>query len=155
MQNPVMQNRVDHPITAPLPLRTFAISAAAAVIGAVLVVLASAQGWPILVAVFGWLLLAGAIALAVVALVLVRLSRVDFVFDDQGFRISGRSGTVEGRWDQVEQVATAAGGHRISFLGDPDRHVVSPAPESDPRVQAMVADLKRRLDNSRGYRPLD
>lgn len=144
----------EHVLTSPPPTRAYAIAAGCAVLGAVLLVAGSSGGWPIGVVALGGVVLAFGIVLALAALILVRRSRASFAFDADGYRITGPGGTVTGRWDRTRQVTMSAGGHRIGLLGEPDRHVLSPAPASDPRARAMLADLKERLDADRGYRPL-
>ncbi len=137
-------------LTPPLPLRAVAVAAALAVVGAVLIVLPAALRLPVAMAVAGWVLLVGAVALLVVAAVSWRRMRVVVEFTDEGYQITGPDSHEEGVWADVTKVTQAP--TSLTIHHGPDRRVrlVSHRGVTAELVH-LVGDLTRRLDASRGY----
>ncbi len=139
-----------HVLTPPLPLRAVAVSAAMAVVGAALIVLAAILRLTVALTVVGWILLAGAVALLVMAAVSWRRMRVTVEFTDEGYLITGPESREEGSWADVTKVTQAP--TSLTIHHGPDRRVrlVSRRGVTAELVH-LVGDLTRRLDASRGY----
>ena len=142
-----------HVLTPPLPLRAVAVAAALAVVGAVLIVLPAALRLPVAMAVAGWVLLVGAVALLVVAAVSWRRMRVRVEFSDEGYLISGPDAQEQGSWADVTKVTQAP--TSLTIHHGPERRVrlVSHRGVTAEMVH-LTGDLTRRLDASRGYTQL-
>ncbi len=142
-------------LSARPPVRALAITAVTAVVGAALVVVASALDWPTAFAVIGVVLLALAFALAVLAFVLVAQLRVAVQVDAETLTIARGSQRTVLAWSDVREVALR--GRRVVLLlkGDSAQAVsiVNPRGPTDPTFLALLRALQRQLDDDRGYRP--
>ncbi|MFT3859892.1 YcxB family protein [Micropruina sp.] len=144
-----MSSRV-HVLTPPLPLRAFGVAALLAVAGAALTVTSSAARLPTVLTVMGWILLAGAVALCVVAANSWRRMRVRVELSDDGYVIDGPDAHEQGRWADVTKVTQT-----------PTTLVIHHGPEHRVRLVSrrgvtaelihLTGDLARRLDANRGY----
>ena len=152
---------VSNPNPAPLqrftlnaspPVRPLAIAAGTAVVGAVLLVLASVKGLPLAVSVLGGLLLVLGVALALTALVLTTRLRTEVRLYPAAITVLRRGQERSVSWREVREVSLDH--PRLSLLTD-DRAtglvVVNPRQASDPRFGALVAQVQQRLDADRGY----
>ncbi|MGA4670488.1 hypothetical protein ACPCG0_11970 [Propionibacteriaceae bacterium Y1923] len=137
-----------------LPLRAFVLAAVVSVVGALVAVLAGANGWPAAVFVGGMVLLVAAVLLVGAAVISMRSMRTFVDLDDEGFHIHGPGVDKRGEWAEVTRVALADDGARLVFShGEVERtHLWCPGGATDPEFQALTRDLVTRLDRSRGYR---
>jgi hypothetical protein len=140
-------------LAAPPPVRSLAISAGAAVIAAVMIVLGSALNLPLVVAAAGIGLLIFAVVLAVVALVLTAQLRTTLVLDPESITIiKGRRRRVV-PWSVIDIVRRQ--GPRLLLItkpeGGPDPSVLNPGTATDATFDALIAEIQRRLDADRGY----
>jgi len=143
-------------LTAPLPVRSLAISAGAAVIAAAMIVLGNALDLPQLIVIAGVGLMIFAVLLAVVALVLTRRLRTTLILDATSITIlNGRRRQVL-QWSMIEVVRRQ--GSRLLLITKPeggcDVTVVNPRAESDATFAALIAEIQKRLNTDRGYRQI-
>ena len=139
-------------LTAPPPVRALAIAAGLTVIGAGTLVLGSAFGWPVGVAVAGIVLLGLGVGLAVAALILTARARTVIRADDQQLTVlrSGRSESA--RWASIGEVLLV--GPRLTLRDQQGRTalvVLNRRARTDPAFVALSAEIARRLDADRGY----
>jgi hypothetical protein len=161
-------------LTAPLPVRSLAISAGAAVIAAAMIVLGNALDLPQFIVIAGVGLMIFAVLLAVVALVLTRRLRTTLILDATSITIlNGRRRQVlqwsmievvslNGRrrqvlqWSMIEVVRRQ--GSRLLLItkpeGDRDVTVFNPRAESDATFATLIAEIQKRLNTDRGYRQI-
>jgi hypothetical protein len=140
-------------LAAPPPVRSLAISAGAAVIAAVVIVLGGALDLPEAVTVAGVALLIFAVVLAVVALVLTARLRTTLVLDSESITIiKGRRRRVVS-WSMIDIVRQK--GPRLSLITKPeggaDPTVLNPGTATDATFDALIAEIGRRMDADRGY----
>ena len=141
-------------LAAPPPVRSLAISAGAAVIAAVLIVLGSALDLPEVVTVGGVVLLILAVVLAVIALVLTARLRTTLLLDAEAITIiKGRRRRVL-PWSMIDLVRRK--GPRLLLITKPeggaDATVLNPGTATDATFDELIAEIGRRLDADRGYR---
>ena len=141
-------------LTAPLPVRSLAISAGAAVIAAAMIVLGNALDLPQFIVIAGVGLMIFAVLLAVVALVLTRRLRTTLILDPTSITIlNGRRRQVL-PWSMIEVVRRQ--GSRLLLITKPgsgsDVTVINPRAETDATFCALIAEIQRRLNADRGYR---
>jgi hypothetical protein len=141
-------------LTAPLPVRSLAISAGAAVIAAAMIVLGNALDLPQFIVIAGVGLMIFAVLLAVVALVLTRRLRTTLILDATSITIlNGRRRQVL-QWSMIEVVRRQ--GSRLLLVTKPeggrDVTVFNPRAESDATFAALIAEIQKRLNTDRGYR---
>jgi hypothetical protein len=146
--------KVRFTLTAPPPVRSLAISAVAAVMAAVVIVLGSALDLPHAVTIAGVGLMIFALALAVVALVLTARLRTAFILDSESITIiKGRRRRVV-RWSMID-IVRGQGPRLLLFTkpeGGSDVTVVNPSAATDTTFSALIAEIQKRLDADRGYR---
>jgi len=137
-------------LTPPLPLRAVGLAALLAVVGAGLIVARSAAALPVGLAVIGWVLLVGAVALIVVAWTSWRRMRVRIELSDDGYVIDGPDSHEEGRWADVTKVTQTP---TTLVLHHRDEHRVRLVSQRGVTAELvhLTGDLARRLDASRGY----
>lgn len=140
-----------HVLKPRVAVRAFVVAAALAVGGAGLAVGAAAAGWPWWVVAVGVLALAGALALVGAATASVRRHRVTIELSPDGYRVVEPTRVREGRWADVTKV-TGAPGRITLHHGDDGRVQLFVPPERMAELDAVAADIGRRLDRSRGYR---
>ena len=143
-------------LTAPPPVRSLAISAAAAVMAAVMIVLGSVLDLPQVIMIAGVGLMIFAVILAVVALVLTVRLRTTLVLDPKSITIiNGRRRQVV-PWSMIDVVRQQ--GARLLLITKPeggsDLTVLNPRAETDATSSALIAELQKRLNADRGYRKL-
>jgi hypothetical protein len=141
-------------LTAPPPVRSLAISAVAAVLGAVGIVLGSALELPQAVTIAGIGLMIFAVALAVVALVFTARLRTALILDSESISvIKGRRRRVV-PWSMIDIVRSQ--GPRLLLITKPeggsDVTVVNPRAATDATFSALITEIQKRLDADRGYR---
>jgi hypothetical protein len=138
-------------------VRSLAISAGAAVIGAATIVLGSALDLPRVVPIAGVGLMIFAVALAVLALVLITRLRTTLVLDPESITIiKGRRRRVV-PWSTIDTVRRQ--GPRLLLITKPeggasDATVVNPGAETDATFSALIAEIQKRLNADRGYRQI-
>ena len=147
----VQQARFD--LAASPPVRSLAISAVAAVIAAVTIVLGAALDLPLAVTVAGISLMIFAIVLAAAALVLTRRLRTTLLLDPKSITIiNGRRRRVV-PWSTIDSVRQQ--GPRLLLISKPDggagATVVNPRTEADATFEALLGEIQQRLDADRGY----
>ncbi|WP_203567919.1 hypothetical protein [Aestuariimicrobium ganziense] len=135
-----------------LPVRAFLVSAVLTMVGAGLLVAALSSRWHIAAVVAAAVVLAAGVVLLAMALISMRTLRMKITFDDDGYRIKGPGSDVTGAWRDVTKVVQTDEGARLVFHhGEVRRtHLWCPGGADDPQMQALTADLGRRLDHSRG-----
>jgi hypothetical protein len=131
-----------------------AISAVAAVMAAVMTVLSSALDLPRAVTVAGISLMIFAIMLAAAALLLTRRLRTTLILDRESITIiNGRRRRVL-PWSTIDRVRQL--GPRLVLITKPDggadATVVNPRTETDATFEALLGEIRQRLDADRGYR---
>jgi hypothetical protein len=141
-------------LTAPPPVRSLAISAVAAVLAAVDIVLGSALELPQAVTIAGVGVMIFAISLAVVALVLTARLRTTLILDSESIAIiKGRRRRVV-PWSMIDTVKRR--GPRLLLITKPgggsDVTVVNPRAATDATFSALITEIQKRLDADRGYR---
>lgn len=135
------------------PLRAFALAAVLAVAGAALVVAAKIWSWHMAVIIVGVLLLVGSMGLITSALRVPLGLTVRVAFSEDGYSVEKAGQVRTGRWSEVTRV-TSEPGHITFHLADEQRFHLLFAHEAREQQPELEADITRRLDNSRGYRPL-
>ncbi|HJY46782.1 MAG TPA: hypothetical protein VJ301_19375 [Propionibacteriaceae bacterium] len=143
-------------LTAPPPVRSLAISAAAAVMAAVMIVLGSVLDLPQVIMIAGVGLMIFAVLLAVVALVLTVRLRTTLVLDPKSITIiNGRRRQVV-PWSMIDVVRRQ--GSRLLLITKPedgsDLTLLNPRAETDATFSALIAEIQKRLNADRGYRKL-
>lgn len=139
-----------------LPVRAFVLAAVLSIVGAALVVLASAQSWPNWSVGLGVFVIALGIALLLLAVGTLRTNRVQVDLDDEGYHIHGAGLERSGTWKSVTKAAVADDGARLILShGEVTRtHIWCPMGGQDPQMKALVVEVAQRLDASRGYTQL-
>jgi hypothetical protein len=137
-------------------VRSLAISAGAAVMAAVMIVLGSVLDLPQVIMIAGVGLMIFAVILAVVALVLTVRLRTTLVLDPKSITIiNGRRRQVV-PWSMIDVVRQQ--GARLLLITKPeggsDLTVLNPRAETDATSSALIAELQKRLNADRGYRKL-
>jgi hypothetical protein len=135
-------------------VRSLAISAAAAVVAAAMIVLGSALDLPQVIVIAGVGVLIFAVVLAVVALVLTVRLRTTLVLDPKSIAIiNGRRQQVV-PWSMIDVVRQH--GARLLLITKPeggsDLTVLNPRAETDATFSALIAEIQKRLNADRGYR---
>jgi hypothetical protein len=141
-------------LAAPPPVRSLAISAGTAVVAAVMIVLGSALDLSQVVAAAGVGLLIFAVVLALAALVLTARLRTTLVLDPESITIiKGRRRRIVS-WSMIDTVKRQ--GPRLLLItkaeDGTDASVLNPGPATEATFDALIAEIKRRLDADRGYR---
>jgi Bacterial PH domain len=137
-------------------VRSLAISAGAAVMAAVMIVLGSVLDLPQVIMIAGVGLMIFAVILAVVALVLTVRLRTTLVLDPKSITIiNGRRRQVV-PWSMIDVVRRQ--GSRLLLITKPeggsDLTVLNPRAETDATFSALIAEIQKRLNADRGYRKL-
>jgi hypothetical protein len=138
------------------PLRGLAISAAAVLVGVVVMVAATEFGWP---APLTWLALALVVAGAVIgvaAWVSARRLRSEIVVRETGITVAGVRGRTTLPWSAVDRV-TAIDNQLVLIRKDdgPQVLIVNPRGAREPSYVRLVTAIRRRMDDDRGYRTLN
>jgi hypothetical protein len=142
-------------LAPPPPVRSLAISAVAALIGAALIVLTGALDLAQAV-LAGIAIMIFAIALAAVALVLTVRLRTTLILNHQSITIIRRKRRRVLDWSMIDSVTQR--GARLILVTKPDggaeATVLNPRAADDPTFTALAAEIGRRLDADRGYQRL-
>ncbi len=135
------------------PSRGYAIAAVLSLAGAVLIVIAAAQGWA-----NGWIalfavILAFGIALALTATWSMIRMRLYVDLDAEGYHIHGAGQDRRGSWAKVTKAALTETRSRLTlYHGQVGRtHIVRPGVGDPQEMDDLAADVARRLDADRGY----
>ena len=143
-------------LAPPPPVRSLAISAIAGLIAVVMIVLRTALDLPAAVTIAAIVVMIFATALALVALVLTVRLRTTLILDSRSITIIRRRRRVVVPWSRIDQVKMQ--GARVLLItkpeDDPDAAVVNPRGSNDATFAALVAEIQRRLNADRGYRPI-
>lgn len=134
------------------PIRAFALSAGAAVLGMGMMVVWGMVDRPVALLVVALVLLLAGVALALAALVLDRRLRSSVVVGEETVTlIRGQRSDVL-RWSEIDRVSLH--GPRVLFLGKDGltTQLVNPRSGADPQFLTVVAAIRAKLDNSRGYK---
>lgn len=148
--------RTEYLLQARPPVRAFVIAAVVTLIGAIMVVVSLQNSWHVAFTVLFALLIVGGIGLALAGARSMKSHQVRVVFDDDGYQITGRDASRDGRWAEVTKVTQTDDGHHVTiYHGTVTRtHLLCPLGLDDPQLQRLITDMAARLDHSRGYRPL-
>jgi hypothetical protein len=143
-------------LAPPPPVRSLAISAVAALIAVVMIVLRSALDLPAALSIAAIVVMIFAIVLALVALVLTVRLRTTLILDSRSITIIRRRHRTVVSWSRIDRVKMQ--GARLLLItepeDDPDVAVVNPRGSDDATFAALVAEIQRRLNADRGYRPI-
>lgn len=132
------------------PVGAFLVASAASIIGALLVVLTSAQSWHWIVSVIGVLLIVAGLVLTGFGVWAVYRLRVRATFDATGYNITSQRGVVDGTWIDVQKV-TLSGPRLVIERRDGDTHeVLTPLGDQDPLAERMLQDMTLRLHKRYG-----
>jgi Bacterial PH domain len=141
-------------LTAAPPIRTLAIAALVAIVGAALMVGSRALSLGPVVLVVGAAGLAFAIALALAGVILASRLRSTLVLDTDGITLVRGRRTERLPWSDIESVRLT--GPRLTFLTKTASgtavSVINPRGRTDPVFAALVTAIRDRLDVDRGYR---
>lgn len=132
------------------PVRAFAVAAVGALLGAFLLVLALVEGWHVVVAVLGGLLLAAGLALLIVAYLSMQRLAVHLSLDESGYRLVGPGGRHDGRWADVSKVTQSEDGTHVTIYHGPVRRTHLLFARDDDALAAVLNDIRARLQAARG-----
>lgn len=137
---------------APPPVRALAIAAGFEVVGAVLLVLWGAADLPLVVAVLGGVALAFGTVLLVAALLLTHRLRTEVRLEPDAITVVRGTARRSVPWAVVTGVTLQHPRLDVS-TADPAEGVivVNPRTEGDPLFGALLAAIRQRLDDDRGY----
>ena len=137
-------------IQPPPAVRAYGLAALLAVLGAALIVLASANAWPVVFPALGVLLLVLGVALIALAVLAGRRAQVIVALDERGYTIRDSSGPREGAWSDITQVTRGPG--RLTFHDRNGHGFLLRDPATDPGLlDRLAADVSAHLDRDRGY----
>lgn len=142
-------------LNAPPPVRPLAIAAGTVVVAAVLLVVWGSLELPVALAALAVLLLVLGVALAVAALVLAARLRTEVCLDATAITVVHRRQERSVSWREVTEVSLAH--PRLSLItGERTTSLmlVNPRRPDDPVFNALVDQVRQRLDGNRGYRDL-
>ena len=152
-----MSESIDRPtarrfdLSAVPPLRALAISAGAALV-AIVALVVWGQTDLLLVLILGLAVLLFAIIWVAVALLLTRRLRTTVVLAAEAITVVRGRETRDQPWADIEHVDLV--GPRLTFTvkGDADDLVViNPRTANDTTFMTMLAEIRQRLDADRGY----
>ena len=155
MSTPLPARDARFVLAAPPPVRALAISAGLVVVGVVLLVLTSANRWPVGILVLSVVLAVLGVALGLTALVLTRRIRSVVLSTNDGITVEHDGGRRTLRWSEVGEVRIV--GHRLVLTrkaGEGSVSVLNPRMRANPTFLALMADVQQRLDADRGYSSL-
>ena len=152
MSAPLPARRARFVLAAPPPARALAISAALVVVGVLLLVLTSANAWPVGVLVLAVVLAVLGVALALTALVLTRRSRSTVLTTADGITVEHGRTRSSLLWSEVGGARVV--GHRLLLSrkeGEGSVSVLNPRMRANPTFLALMSEVQQRLDADRGY----
>ena len=132
------------------PVRTLALAAAFAVVGAVFVVAPEAFSWDVITRFIGLGFLVVCVLLLALAGFAMSRGRMRIELDDAGYRIEGGTGARPGNWADVVRV-TRAEGQIVLYDRDGAATVLGRPRGGLGDLDSLGTDIARRLDASRGY----
>lgn len=148
-------------LAAPPPVRALAISAGLVVVGVLLLVLTSANGWAVGVLVLSVVLVLLGVVLALTALVLTRRIRSVVLSTPDTITVEHGGGRHALRWSEVGEVKVV--GHRLVLTRKGNQvgeeglgsvSVLNPRMRANPTFLALMNEVQQRLDADRGYSSL-
>ena len=155
MSTPTPAREARFVLAAPPPVRALAISAGLVVVGILLLVLTSANGWAVGVLVLAVVLVVLGLGLALTALVLTRRIRSVVLSNADTITVEhGRDRHVLA-WSEVGEVRVV--GHRLVLgrkAAEGSVSVLNPRMRANPTFLALMAEVQQRLDADRGYSAL-
>lgn len=131
------------------PVRAFVIAAVGALLGALLLVLAIAQGWHLVVAILGGVLLAAGVALLIVAFMSMQRLAVHLTLDDDGYRLVGPGDDHEGEWADVSKVTQSEDSVHVTIYHGSVRRTHLLFSRPDAEIDRVLDDIKERLESRR------
>jgi len=136
------------------PVRAFALGAIVSMVGAGVTVLAASQGWSSVVVILGVVVMVAGLALVVGGIVSMWTMRVFVDLDEEGFHIHGPGVDARKAWKGVTKVSLSGDESHVVFAhGEVERtHLFCPSGPGDEQFEALLADISKHLDRSRGYR---
>ena len=141
-------------LTGPPPVRTLAIAALVAMVGAALMVGSRGLGLGPVVLVLGIAALGFALALALVGVILVSRLRAILVLDTEGITLIRGRRTDRLSWSDIDSVDLE--GQRLIFRTKRASRtrvsVINPRGRTDQTFTSLVKAIRIRLDANRGYR---
>ena len=136
------------------PVRALAITAVAALLGALLVVLSQVLELGLVPVIIGGALLFFAVSLGLISALLVARLRSTVLLDAEAIRVVKGRRTRRVPWSAVDHVMLK--GPRLTLVTKPDQGedvtVVNPRTPTDPTFLSLVAAVQGRLNADRGYR---
>lgn len=143
-----------HVIKPRPPVRAFVISAAADLLGAVLLVAAMKQGWHTVLVVLGVILFVAGSALMVMAFGSVNRLAVRLTLDDDGYRLVGPSVDHSGKWEDVSKVTQSQEGSHVTIYHGVVRrtHLLFPGGDR-AQIDEVLTDIRARLAAAKGRPP--
>ena len=121
-------------------------------VGVLLLVLASANAWPVGVLVLAVVLAVLGVALGLTALVMTRRIRSTVLSTADGISVEHAGQRSSLRWSEVGGVRVV--GHRLLLSrkeGEGSVSVLNPRMRANPTFLALMAEVQQRLDADRGY----
>lgn len=157
MSNPA-QSPLDYSrffLQARVPIRAYVISALASLVGAVAVVAWLALDWPVVLGVLAIIVMTFGLGVSVATLLSSSRFQTTVIIErDTVTLVNGRRRRVL-NWTEVADVTTTGPYLIFTPKGDGRREVVlfDPRQTDTAMFTDLIANLRRRLDASRGYRP--
>ena len=133
------------------PLRALGLSAILMLVGVVVVLMAQLLEENLPLLVIGLVVIALGFALFGVSTWVARAMRVHVILDEDGYVLQGRDTTESGRWSDVGRV-TRGSNRMTRHRKDGTRVQLVVARGAHADLDALGADIARRLDANRGYR---
>lgn len=140
-----------HVLRVAPPNRAFLLAAVGSILGALLLVLATANGWSAVVTVLGVLILLAGLALLGLAIWTVMKMQVKAELTPTGYTFRTPGGVRHGTWTETVKVTASESGRRITFHRKDEsvQHVLAPVGGNDPAMIRLINDLTDRLMTSR------
>jgi hypothetical protein len=144
-------------LRGPSPIPALGVAAASTVLGAVLLVLSSVYGLPLVVSILAVILLVVGAALVLGAALAHGRLRQRVELSEMGLRMSSGRRSMAVSWADVTEVKLAK--DRLTLLAPADRggpvEVLNPGGSSESAFLALAEAVRSGLDANRGYRPLE
>lgn len=132
------------------PLRAFALTAILALVGVVVFASPDLFGWDPVLRTVGIAVLVLGFGILVLAFGAMRRNQVQVILDAQGYRVVGPDRTRTGSWEDITKV-TRANRQLILYGRDGKRTAITLPRGGGGDLDALGADVARRLDTQRGY----
>lgn len=140
-----------HVLRAAPPIRALLIASLGSVLGALFIVVATANGWSVVITVLGVVILVLGLALLGLAVWTMTRMRVRAELTPTGYLFRTPAGVRHGTWAETVRVTASESGQRITLHGRDEsvQHVFSPVGAQDPGMLDLIDDLTERLRTSR------